>query len=990
MDMSFEKIRVNSEKLAGMSRIYSERLEYEYAPCDIPTHGFPYEEKLEFMPAPQGLRLSGSGVHYAIRFTLPVRPTDADTIYRLSFRTEREGRWNAKNPQGLLYIDGKAAQGIDTNHTRCPIDTSQKHECYLHLYSGLEGGDFPLELTLERIDRELDALWYDINVPFRALKCLPADSRDYVRLRDILDRALILLDYRGVKSDDFKRSAVLCREFLRRELYEKKQSEDAPVVNVIGHTHIDVAWQWQTAQSREKAQRSFATVLSLMKRYPDYRFMSSQPQLYAYVKEADPELYRRIKEAVANGSWIPEGAMWLEADTNLTSGESLVRQIVYGKRFFKAEFGVDSHVLWLPDVFGYSGALPQIMKKSGIDSFFTAKISWSETNRMPHDVFLWQGIDGSEIFSSLISTYVNVDPVSDAYASARDFKDKSFTGRTLITLGYGDGGGGTTADMLEAYSRLKGGLPGMPRLEMTGVSEYFENVRRDFCDSASKLKQTPRWVGELYLEMHRGTYTTMAKNKKNNRKSELAMLTSETAALTDRLLLGGKYPRGALREAEQTILLDQFHDILPGSSIRAVYDDTDADYARVFETLDAVCGRALDNIVGSIATDGGIFVYNPSPFEQSGTVEVFGVKYNAENIPAHGWRVVREKYGSDSVRVGDHVIENEFIRAEFDENYELKSIFDFELGEFIPDRARANRLAVFEDYPRAYDAWEITSYYTQKRFGIDTYDSVSAIDGGFSVSRSYGHSAIVQEIVLLPHSRRIDFKTRIDWQEDHVLLKAEFPLDIRAGFVDCEIAFGNIKRPTHANTSWDAAKFEVPAHKWVDMSEGGRGASLMNDCKYGYSAQGELLSLTLLKAPGWPNPEADRGAHEFTYSLLLHKDDYRTDTVKEAYALNMPLIARPLGAQSGELPESFSLISSEAANAVIETVKLAEEGESVIVRMYEAHDKKTAANIICGFDFERVYECDLLENTLCELPHEGRRLTVRLKNFEIKTLKFVI
>ncbi len=746
------------------------------------------------------------------------------------------------------------------------------------------------------------------------------------------------------------------------------------------------------AQTREKAERSFATVLNLMRQYPEYKFMSSQPQLYQHVKEANPDLYRQIKERVTEGRWEVEGAMWLEADCNLTGGESLVRQILYGKRFMKEEFGVESRMLWLPDVFGYNAALPQILRKSGVDRFFTSKIAWNETDTMPHDIFLWKGLDGTEIFTSFIESYVGM--LQPDYVLKRTweiFKDKSLSDRSLLTFGYGDGGGGATAEMLENYRRMQYGIPGLPKLEMETATAYYDKIEADFYRNTKELRRTPKWDGELYLEMHRGTYTSIAKNKRNNRKSELLYQEAETLSVTDMVINRGTYDSETLHKNQLNILLNQFHDIIPGSSIKEVYDITDVEYARILKEGRAIVDEKLDAIAKNLATDGGILVYNPTAYTRSDYVRVNGKTYHAEDVPAHGYRVIADLPTARTSKVGDHCIENDRLRVLFDKSYQIVSVYDKEADrEVIVDGTAANRLEVYEDYPRTFDAWEITDYYKQKMWLCDDVSEVTPIENGYRVVRKYQKSTICQDIVLKPESKRIDFVTEVDWQEDHVLLKAAFPLDIRTTEATYEVQFGHLARPTHQNTSWDAAKFEVCGHKWGDLSETGYGVSLLNDCKYGYSAEENVLSLSLLKAATYPNPDADRGKHTFTYALYPHIGGLtQGGTVQEGYHLNMPLEAMAVSASNGSLPAVYSLVSCDAENICVETVKKAEDDDSIIVRLYDSYNQKSRPTLTFGFDFQEAYLCNLMEENEKKLEFDGRKLQLPVQNFEIVTIKLV-
>ena len=992
MDFIKEKIRVMTEKLNEIKTVKKESLTYTFIECpEYKTTNTPPAADAgwkEFVP---NKLFEGIDDHFWLHLQIPAVEAEEGKELRLSVKTGREDQWDACNPQFTVFVNGRTTQALDTRHTWLPLAYGQEFDIYMYLYTGMQEGHFEVHMSLETVDLNTEGLYYDVNVPYLAMKELDEASYDYIKIRDCLDKALLRLDLREVYSEDYHRSVEAAREYLKTEFYEKVCGSSESIVSCIGHTHIDVAWLWTVAQTREKAQRSFSTVINMMKRYDDYIFMSSQPQLYQHVKESDPELYAEIKEAVKKGTWEPEGAMWLEADTNLISGESLIRQILYGKRFMKEEFGIESKMLWLPDVFGYSGALPQILKKSGVPRFFTAKMSWSESNKLPNDTFIWEGIDGSRVFASIISTYVcRLDP-HDLYRTWKSYKNKSLTNDTLVTFGFGDGGGGPTYEMMENYERMKYGIPGMPMAKVEKAGEFFDRIEEDFHKNTKELKQEPKWVGEMYLEMHRGTYTSIAKNKKNNRKSELLYLEAETAAVTDMVLNGSSYPTETIRKNTMNILLNQFHDIIPGSSIKEVYDVTDAEYAGILKDGREMVEEKLAAIRAKLKTKGGIFVYNPTPFTISDDIKVDGKVYWADSVPAHGWKVIPAQEIDTGILVSEKVLENDVIRVAFNDAYHIVSVWDkTEQREVIAEGAEANRFEVFEDYPREYDAWEITGYYKQKMWLADRVERVELLSDGIRVERKYSKSTIIQDITLKKGSKRVDFATTIDWHEDHVLLKAAFPVDIRSTNATYDIQFGNIERPTHHNTSWDAAKFEVCAHKWADLSEGDYGVSLLNDCKYGYSVEEDVMKLSLLKAATYPNPEADRGMHQFTYSLYPHKRDFKEgQTVKEGYLLNMPLEAALMDAQEGVLADCYSVISCDKANVVLETVKKAEEDDSVIVRLHDEYNQKTECTLTPGFAFREVYLCDLMENQIAQLSAENGAVKVPVKNYEIVTVKFV-
>ncbi|MCD7783666.1 MAG: glycosyl hydrolase-related protein [Firmicutes bacterium] len=911
---------------------------------------------------------------------------------------------DGKNPQYMVYLDGKPVQGMDENHRSLVI--SGDHSAALYAYTGYNSSEYIFRPMVNIIDIETEALFYDIRVAFEIISLEDRNSKAYVSVRDTLNEALNLLDWRCPGSEDFYLSVKIAREYLKNTLYRgaDDSGEDVAVV-CIGHTHIDVAWLWTFAQTREKTERSFSTVVELMKRYPEYKFMSSQPQLYQFLKEDAPDVYREVKRLVAEGRWEVEGAMWVEADCNLPSGESLVRQIIYGKRFFREEFGVNSHVLWLPDVFGYSAALPQILKKSGVDKFVTSKISWNETNRIPHDIFDWQGIDGTRVFSYFLTaqekrngegirtgTTYNSD-ITPAYIEGTwaRLQDKELTSEALNTFGFGDGGGGPTVKMLEYGRRMKNPIAGCPRVKYDFAGDFLDRTEK----SARKTGKLPVWVGELYLEYHRGTYTSNAKNKKNNRKSEFLYMDAEALAVTDKLLLGGEYPTERLRCGWEKILLCQFHDVLPGSSIKPVYDDSDKIYAEVLSAGEEMCGKARGKIAGlADAGVGEAVAFNPNGFEASGTALLSGEYVYFENIPPMGFAVGKPRRGHDgaSADLSKRTLENAYIRVSFDGDMTISSIYDKKAGREVLN-GTGNNILAFEDFPRDYDAWEITNYYKEKSYPVNDVSSAAVYENGAKVGfvtvRKFLSSTITETVTITPYDKKIEFSHHVDWHERHMLVKTFFPAAVNADSAVYEIQYGHVTRPTHENTSWDAAKFEVCAHKYADVSEFGYGMALMSDCKYGYSCAGTSLSLTLLKCATYPNHEADQGIHDYTYSVLPHEGDFRdAGVVNAAYLLNRPLTAiLPACGNVGNL-KSFSLASADRENVIIECVKLAEDGDGIIVRAYDAHNKSGNVSMKFGFDVKSASLCDLLENEISTLEVRDRReISLHVGAFEIITLK---
>ncbi|MBR5314369.1 MAG: alpha-mannosidase [Clostridia bacterium] len=964
--------------------------------------------------------IKGAHKHFWLRGKFATPEADESGSYVLRFSTGVDGR-DMLNPQGILYLNGKMVQGIDTNHMEAFLEPSTEYEMYLYLYTAYADIPFVLEANVMLLDSETEGLYYDLLTPLEALyyyndktfeykKALNENTSEYIAILSALEKGANFVDMRNPYSSEYYESIRNARRFLKEEFYEKLCStENKPTVHCVGHTHIDVEWRWERMQTREKVQRSIATAIALMQKYPEYQFTLTQPELYRYLKEEAPEKYEEVLALVKQNRWEPEGAMWVECDCNLASGESLIRQILHGKRFFKEEFNSDSKILFLPDVFGYSAAMPQILKKSGIDYFVTSKISWNETNVMPYDSFMWKGIDGTEIFSSFITaqtanedhgiqcktTYSGTLNAPFVLGTWDRYQQKEYNKNTIITYGYGDGGGGPTRQMLEKQRRLAYGLPGLPVTKTNFMLPYLRECEKEFLHNSEVLKRTPKWVGELYLEYHRGTYTTMAKNKRGNRKSEFLLQKAEALSYAD-LIKGGHYDKNGLDKAWKTVLHDQFHDILPGTCVREVYEWTEKDYQEVEQYCNGVISDKLAVLANGVEAKNGILVYNSLGFARNGVVALNGKTVEIdEAIPAYGWKVVETANEESSVSLNGLTAENQYYILTLAQDGTIESLFDktenrqvFECGK------KGNLFCVYEDMPYSqYEAWDIADYFRSKRYALESDAQIECLDDGsrrgFSVTRSYMDSTICQKIWMYSNSRRIDFETEIDWHEKHQLLKVEFPLDIHADEAVYEIQYGHVHRATHSNTSWDSAKFEVCGHKWVDVSEYGYGVALLNDCKYGFATNGSCLELTVLKRPTYPNPDSDEGKHVFTYSLLPHKDDFRkADVIKEAYSLNQPMDALCVGNGERKLPDKYSLVSCDKDNIIIETVKKAEADDGMIVRLYDAFDCRCDVKVSVANGFDSAYLCDMMENELEKLDFDGNTLQIPVKNFEIVTLKF--
>ncbi len=970
----------------------------------------------------------GPDRHYWFKteFTVP-EEFDGRPLW-LIFHTQIEEWDDGKNPQFLLFIDGEIVQGLDMNHREVLVtnraQAGRTYHMNLQSYTGTLHSEFRLIGEAAEIDPQIQGLYYDLQVPVWAFERMDKDDKTRLDIEAVLNSTINLLDFRKVPSPGFSDSVNQAREYIKHKLYENMAGFNEVIATCIGHTHIDVAWWWTVEQTREKVARSFATVLKLMEEYPDYRFMSSQPQLYVFLKERYPELYEKVRLRIREGRWEPEGGMWLEADCNLTSGESLVRQFMHGKKFFKEEFGVDNRILWLPDVFGYSGALPQIMKKCGIDYFMTTKLSWNQFNKVPYDTLLWRGIDGSEVFTHFISTLGVGQPANHFFTTYNGmlhpdaimggwtrYQNKEINNDILVAFGYGDGGGGPTRQMLETSTRMDKGVKGIPKVRQEFSRKYFEELEARVKDSS----RLPRWEGEFYFEYHRGTYTSMARNKRSNRKSELMLMDLELLSVMAGSA-GIDYPAKELDGLWKTVLLNQFHDILPGSSIKEVYEQTAKEYARLAETagklikerLSAMAGKGtavvLFNTLG-FDRDDVVLLGNmkaESLTDESGTVYPVqqtpdGAVAYVKGLPSKGYKSFtpcRDEQGRSEdgtpFRITGNGIETPFYEVRFTEDGNISSLFDKENSrQVLKDGKCGNQLRVYEDKPIYYDNWDIDIFYTEKYWDVNDIAAMEWIENGpvratLEIKRNFSSSVVSQKIHFYACSRRIDFVTYVDWHENQHLLKVQFPLEIHSDEATFDIQFGNVTRKTHRNTSWDQARFESCGQKWADISEGGYGVSLLNDCKYGHSVHEGNLSLTLIKSGIEPNPHTDQEEHYFTYSLYPHAGNWREgNTAQEAAKLNQPVYA--VAGADDKL--NFSLLSADAGHVMVETVKCAESGSSMIIRAYDYQNKRGPVSIKLNGKISRVTECDLLENELCNAEHTENSFDFYIKPYEIKTFK---
>lgn len=931
--------------------------------------------------------------------------------------------------ESLLYVDGHPFQGVDTNHNEVLFSGKEGQEadlCFL-LWTGLEGGGAHRsfyhqcrQADLAYLHIKTDELYYFARAITETLVLLDEDQEQYEELKNVLERTLACIIW---DEDSFYGSVEQAHEVLMAELGKLKKHTEI-TVNMLGHTHIDVAWLWRLKHTREKAQRSFSTVLRLMEQFDEYIFLQTQPQLYKYIKEDCPELYGKIKERIAQGKWEADGGMWVEADCNVISGESLVRQFLYGTRFMEQEFSSKCEYLWLPDVFGYSWALPQILKQCEIDTFMTTKISWNQYNTIPDDLFRWRGIDGTEILTYFVntpevgheldarfSTYNGMATPHAVIGSWKKFKNKELSKETLISYGYGDGGGGVTRDMLQ-MRRAMDAVPGLPNVKTTRGGDFFRRIHEKV-DKTDRYVHT--WDGELYLEYHRGTYTSQAYNKKTNRYLENYLAQLEWLSSLS-YMMGNEYDARELHDSWECVLLHQFHDIIPGSSIHEVYEDSHVNYSITEKRADSVKEHILEEITQDLAHTYSIYSTNsfggtemvaipekePGHFVdekgqalmaqrfQDGYQVLVDVKpFTGINVTFVPGQEMAEESGFCTF--GENTLETPYYSIEWNRDGQLVSIYDKEAQrQVLKEGQYGNVLEIFEDKPVNFDAWDIDIFYHQKKEILACAKQPEAVENGVLSAAvrfvyQYHDSEIIQDMKVYKESRRIDFVTQVDWHESHRLLKTAFYTDIRSAKATYDIQFGHVERPTHWNNSWDWARFEVCGHKWADLSETGYGVSLLNDCKYGYSIKDNAMKLSLLKSAKFPDTEADMGLHSFTYSLFPHQGQLvDAGTIQAANQMNLPAQA-----VKGAFAEKRRIAVLEGEGIQLDVIKKAEDEDCIIVRLHECMGGSRRGILSSEFQVERIVPCNLLEHD-CGPAFAGAAAEFYLKPFEIKTFKLYI
>ncbi len=993
---------------------------------------FSYEEALkqEFYPMPQGTPW-GSKWEYGWFLTEIVMPKEAEGK-RIFLHPEVGGEM-------LLWVNGKTAGSRDLKHDGITLTrhamAGERFFVVAESYAGhgprLEKGgpcpDFrtavpePPEFQVKVGDSDFgiwneDAfqLLMDVFTLSKLSEGLDPKSLRAMKINQGLLEFTFTADFelgREGRNESFREA----RKKLAPLLFCVNGST-APEFTIFGQSHLDLAWLWPWEETKRKCARTLSTQIALSDEYEDYKFLLCEPPIMENVKEHYPELYGRLLKKVEEGSFIPEGGMYVEPDTNLVSGESLIRQCLYGRKWFRKELGIESVMVWLPDCFGFNGQLPQIMKGCGIRYFATQKMARAlkGCDVFPYNNFWWEGIDGTRILTHFYKkNNARLDPLDLITRWEEDRVQQENIDTFIFPFGFGDGGGGATREMAEVAKRVKD-LEGAPRTRMESPVKFFERLEEE-----NSVKEVYR--GELYLPWHRGTYTSQARIKKENRLMERKLREAEMLNAIACIVKSSENKREELEALWKVLLFNQFHDIIPGTSITRVYEDALAQLKEAGESTLCLYEEAKRKLTGPNAD--GLLVFNSLSWEREELVEI-PVEEGEEliccgrlpvsqrmgdqllipvKVPSCGYAQIEENSGAileDTCRIyeenGFFILENQLLRVTIDDIGQVRSVLERDSKTEFVDGI-ANEFLLYQDINVDYDAWEISSFYKDvpvklSQDAVITIEEKGPLKVVLLVKRQIHKSAMTQRISLSYHSRRIDFATEIDWQETHKLLKTSFPVTIRAEEALEEIQFGYVKRPTHRSRRYDADRYEVCNNRYTAMTEPGRTAAVLNDSKYGISTDGNAMELTLLKAPVWPDMYADKGMQEFTYSFYVKSSDFAdSGVVREGMQLNSPLKFWGKGAGRKE----YFSISSD--NVILETVKMAEDGENhLILRFYEAFGRHTSCSIKAGFKISKLWETTMEEtiSSTTTLPvkllENKSEILLNFAPFEIKTLRLIL
>ena len=956
------------------------------------------------------------------------------------------------NADSLVFIDKKPYGAFNLFHKKLRIPADGKeHTVHVEAYAGhpypgcmpFEGPsvfltigktipDYPNAFEggalLER-NEAVYSLYYDARILFELAATLDNNSLRKARILKELYDALMEIPF-SASGGQLENLATRAAQRIA-PLLALKNAPTTPQVHLVGGAHIDHAWLWTIAESERKAARTYSNMLRFMEEYPEFVFIQSQPCQLEIVKNEYPDVFDQIKAAYQKGNWEPNGGMWVEADCNITGGESLIRQFLIGKQVTKELLGYDADMLWLPDVFGYAAALPQILTGCGIRYFVTSKINWNDTTRFPYETFIWRGIDGSGVKTHYISSRMQgyngkVSPASLAEIW-NEVQHKEVQSAVVKPIGEGDGGGGTTREDLEMARRLID-LEGAPRSGWKKVSAALDEI------FSGDIKNFPEWRGELYLELHRGTYTTQAKTKRYNRKLEFALRNTELFAALASLEQGTSYPRDALLRHWKTLLTQQFHDIIPGSSINRVYAEAEAAYKNMQTALAAISSASLTILAGNGKDHGNtahnlVTLFNDLSWERSDpqvfSTEVLGKSVDtaralkaadgavyplwdytdldgkeavagAPKVPALGWAsfTIVKGTGDSPFTYKDRTLTTPFYAVSFDQAAHITSLLDIRRNrQLVADTGSFNRFISAEDVPVLWEAWDIDADWTKYLTEEDRLISTEIIADGpvcFRLRHVYKiglNSSLTQDLVFYANNPRIDFDTKVNWQETRRLLKVSFDTAIDTTQVRCEVQYGHIIRNTHRNLMQDRAQFEICAHKWISLEEAGHGIALLNDSKYGHDVSGGCMRLTLLRAPTAPDETADKGEQRFVYALFPFEGAFAdAGLVRAGYELNAPL-----GIAAGGTDKAASFCSIDNAAIIVESVKAPEvagNGEKrLVMRLYESlgGQEQTLLNF-GGRSLAAAWTTDMLEGSAQSLAVNGAELALAFRPFEIKTL----
>ncbi|RAL12310.1 alpha-mannosidase [Aspergillus homomorphus CBS 101889] len=1019
-----------------------------YSVPDLQRPPFKEATSHEFKPTHIGASFGPSWSTHWFHIRLTV-PKDMREKERLEFH------WDANN-EGLIWSeDGRPLQGLTGGNERIEWiipdawRDGEEHVFYIEMacngmFGNAPGGDsiqppapdkyFTLsKAQITAVNLEARALFYDFWIIGDAAREFPGDSWEKHEANMVTNAIIDAFIAGDGSQESIKEGRKIARKYIGDNVDSSMvyETDTDPIVYAIGHCHIDTCWLWPWAETKRKVARSWSNQCDLMDRYPEHRFACSQAQQFKWLKEYYPSVFDRVKQWVKKGHFQPIGGSWVEHDTNLPSGESLVRQFLYGQRFFESHFGERCTTFWLPDTFGYSTQIPQICRLAGMSRFFTQKLSWNNINNFPHTTFQWVALDGSQVMCHMppSETYTASAHFGDVKRSVTQHKSLDKDNTSLLVFGKGDGGGGPTFEHLEKLRRCRGmsdkvGL--LPRVKMgESVDDFFTRLEQKAEDGT----KFATWYGELYFELHRGTYTTQANNKRNNRKSEFLLREIEYLATLATLHgdKGYRYPKKEIDEMWEGVLLCQFHDCLPGSSIEMCYDDSDKLYKQVFETGQKVRKEALRALGIGKKTSKDFIALNTLPWQRSEVVRI-----PAESVASGGpkYALVSGETGLircqvpgpsktapavtvSEIKPGIFRLQNTNLRVDV-QNGVITSLYDLEAErEIIPKGGKAGQLVIFDDKPLYWQAWDVEVFHLDSRKELHSVKTAISEKDAYRVSvvseTRISENSWVKTTISLAAANGdqpsyVEFESEVEWRETMKFLKVEFPVDITNTEASYETQYGIIRRPTHYNTNWDMAKFEVCCHKWADLSEYGYGVSILNDSKYGFATAGNLMRLSLLRAPKAPDAHADMGRHHIRYAILPHTGPLDARTIRAGYSFNHPLVLEPAsGQEAGDAFKSLAL--SGNPSLVIDVVKRGEDdedvsrdnlprrsGRSVILRVYESLGGKSRGTIHTKLPITKAWKCNVLEDdetplTLTQRAEGATDIEIELRAFEVATYR---